>query len=99
MLSRRKALGYREVVLREDSLLGPQGLKARGHEFHYSELADEPGEIPHLFQVSSRKGIETVVDGFLLHNTLGGYIHLHFGSNPEIADNFVESCREYQEKT
>jgi cobyrinic acid a,c-diamide synthase len=62
-------------------------------------LADEPGEIPHLFQVSGRKGIETVVDGFLMHNTLGGYIHLHFGSNPEIADSFVGSCREYQEKT
>ena len=99
MLSRRKALGYREVVLREDCLLGPQGLKARGHEFHYSELADEPGEIPHLFQVSGRKGIETVVDGFLMHNTLGGYIHLHFGSNPELAANFVDSCRQYQEKS
>ena len=98
MLSRRKALGYREVVIRENSLLGPQGLKARGHEFHYSELVNEPGDFPHLFQVSSRRGIETVADGFLMHNALGGYIHLHFGSNPEMAANFVDSCREYREQ-
>jgi cobyrinic acid a,c-diamide synthase len=97
MLARRKALGYREVVLKKDSLLGPQGLKARGHEFHYSELVDEPGDIPYLFQVSNRKGISTLTDGFLRHNTLGGYIHLHFGSNPEMAANFVESCGRYQE--
>lgn len=99
MLARRKALGYREVVLARDSLLGPQGLKARGHEFHYSEVVDEPGDIAYLFQVGDRKGNDTVTDGFLRHNTLGGYIHLHFGSNPEMAANFVDSCKKYQEKS
>jgi cobyrinic acid a,c-diamide synthase len=98
MLPRRKALGYREVVLKEDSLLGPKGLKARGHEFHYSELIGNPGEIPDLFQLSSRKGIEVGTDGFMLDNTLAGYIHLHFGSNPAMAAHFVGSCQEYQEQ-
>jgi cobyrinic acid a,c-diamide synthase len=99
MLPQRKALGYREVVLKEDSLLGPKGLKARGHEFHYSELIGNPGEVPDLFQLSSRKGIEVGTDGFMLDNTLAGYIHLHFGSNPAMAAHFVDSCREYQEKS
>jgi cobyrinic acid a,c-diamide synthase len=99
MLPRRKALGYREVVLKEDSLLGPKGLKARGHEFHYSELIGNPGEVPDLFQLSSRKGIEVGTDGFMLDNTLAGYIHLHFGSNPAMAAHFVDSCGEYQDKS
>jgi cobyrinic acid a,c-diamide synthase len=99
MLSRRKALGYREVFLKEDSLLGPKGLRARGHEFHYSELIDEPVGIPDLFQVSDRGGIDTVADGFMVNNALAGYIHLHFGSNPEMAGNLVDRCKEYRDES
>jgi cobyrinic acid a,c-diamide synthase len=99
MLSKRKALGYREVLLKEQGLLGPKGLRARGHEYHYSELIDDPSGIPDLFQVSDRMGVDTMPDGFMLHNVLAGYIHLHFGSNPETAANFVDRCREYQDKS
>ncbi len=97
MLSHRKALGYREVVLKKDSLLGPKGLRARGHEFHYSELINGTEEIADLYQVSNRKGMEVGPDGFMVYNALAGYIHFHFGSNPEMAANFVESCREYKD--
>ena len=99
MLSRRKALGYREVVLKKDSLLGPKGLRARGHEFHYSELIKGTVENADLYQVGNRKGVEVGPDGFMAYNTLGGYIHFHFGSNPEMAANFVESCREYKNQS
>jgi cobyrinic acid a,c-diamide synthase len=99
MLPRRKALGYREVVLKKDSLLGPKGLKARGHEFHYSELINGRAEIADLYQVSNRKGMRAGPDGFMAYNTLAGYIHFHFGSNPEMAANFVESCREYKKRS
>jgi cobyrinic acid a,c-diamide synthase len=98
MLPKRKALGYREVLLKEHSLLGPKGLRARGHEYHYSELIDDPGEIPDLFQVSDRMGVDTMPDGFMLYNVLAGYIHLHFGSNPETAANFVDSCKKYRDE-
>ena len=99
MLSHRKALGYREVVLKKDSLLGPKGLRARGHEFHYSELINGTEEIADLYQVSNRKGMEVGPDGFMVYNALAGYIHFHFGSNPEMAANFVESCKKYQAKS
>ncbi len=99
MLPRRKALGYREVILREDNLLGPRGLKARGHEFHYSELADGSKDIPAIFQISNSRGVDSVRDGFVVNNVLAGYIHLHFGSNPEMAANLVGSCKEYQDRS
>jgi cobyrinic acid a,c-diamide synthase len=99
MLPRRKALGYREIILTADSLLGPKGLSARGHEFHYSELVNGPGDLPAIFQVRNRKGIDTVGDGFLMHNVLAGYIHLHFGSNPKMAANLVECCKKYNDSS
>jgi cobyrinic acid a,c-diamide synthase len=99
MLSRRKALGYREVVLKKDSLLGPKGLRARGHEFHYSELINGTGEMADLYQVSNRNGMTAGSDGFKVYNTLAGYIHFHFGSNPQMAANFVGSCEEYKNRS
>ena len=99
MLSRRKALGYREVVLKKASLLGPQGLRARGHEFHYSELLDGTGGMDDLYQVSDRVGRTVGPDGFMVYNTLAGYIHFHFGSNPNMAAHFVDNCREYRNRS
>jgi cobyrinic acid a,c-diamide synthase len=40
MLDRLKALGYREITQTQATVLGPAGQTARGHEFHYSAIAD-----------------------------------------------------------
>ena len=44
-LARRRALGYREIKTAADSILGPAGTIARGHEFHYSEMGQVPAEV------------------------------------------------------
>jgi cobyrinic acid a,c-diamide synthase len=44
MKKSRAALGYREAVLKQDSIFGPKGSTVRGHEFHYSEIADRGQE-------------------------------------------------------
>jgi cobyrinic acid a,c-diamide synthase len=94
MLPRRKALGYREVELCGNSILGGQGLVARGHEFHYSEISAMPQEIERLYAV--RKGkTDLGAEGYRIGNCLASYIHLHFGSCPEMAVNFVENCRRF----
>ena len=94
MLKRLKTLGYREITLKQDSVLGCKGLKIRGHEFHYSEMIP-PADIPRIYDVSPRSGDACVQEGFLIDNTLGSYIHLHFGSNPDAAATWVEACRRY----
>jgi cobyrinic acid a,c-diamide synthase len=96
MLPRLKALGYREVTLTSAGLLGPAGTRARGHEFHYSEIVGEPNGVPRLYRLTPRKGGEGVAEGYCEHNVLASYVHLHFGSNPEVARNLVASCREYK---
>jgi cobyrinic acid a,c-diamide synthase len=95
MLARRKALGYREITLRADSIFGPPGARARGHEFHYSQLEASGIEARSemVYRVASRSGQTIPEEGYLRRATLGSYIHLHFGSNPDLARGFVRSCR------
>ena len=95
MLPRRKALGYREIKLRSDTIIGSKGSVARGHEFHYSEMGAMPAEVERLYRV--RRGqVDLGVEGYRYKNCLASYIHLHFGSNPAIAESFVESCRKFK---
>jgi cobyrinic acid a,c-diamide synthase len=95
MLAQKKALGYREIMLREDSLLGKKGTTARGHEFHYSEMGKMPENFNRIFQVSKGQS-DLGTEGYRYKNCLASYIHLHFGSNPGLAGAFVENCRKYR---
>ncbi|MEW6387645.1 MAG: cobyrinate a,c-diamide synthase [Thermodesulfobacteriota bacterium] len=97
MLPRRRALGYREVTLLAEGLLGPPGTKARGHEFHYSEIAEESPDLPRLYRLTPRQGGEAATEGYYYKNVLASYVHLHFGSNPELARHLVNRCRFYKE--
>jgi len=97
MLPRLKALGYREVTLTAPGLLGPAGTTARGHEFHYSEIVGEPDGVPRLYRLTPRRGGAAVSEGYRQHRVLASYVHLHFGSNPEVARHLVASCRAYKD--
>lgn len=92
MDSQRRALGYREVTTMAPSLLGGAWTVARGHEFHYSYIAEKDPEALAIYKVRDRKDWREESEGFLRNNTLGSYIHLHFGSNPEVAPAFVDAC-------
>ncbi len=85
------ALGYREAVTLAPSLLGPAGTTARGHEFHYSRLAAPPcgPDIRTIYALSGRSGRLDAPEGYSLGNVLCSYVHLHFGSNPDLAPAFV----------
>lgn len=94
MLSKRKVLGYREVSLLNNTIIGSAGAVCRGHEFHYSEIEPMPDYFERFYQVS-RRGEVVGEEGYVIGNCLGSYIHIHFGSNPNIADSFVTACRRY----
>jgi cobyrinic acid a,c-diamide synthase len=98
MLKKLRALGYREITLTAAGLLGPEGTQARGHEFHYSEIAGGAEGLERLYRLTSRRGQETAAEGFTVHNVLASYVHLHFASNPAVARHLVERCRLYKER-
>lgn len=79
MNQRAFRLGYREIRTR-----GPAGdeLTLRGHEFHYSQVSEMPPHIERRYQVTNARGEPLPAEGYGLGNTLAGYIHLHFASDP-----------------
>ncbi len=93
-----KALGYREVTFEKEAILGEKGGMVRGHEFHYSEMEGASDEVEAVYSVTSRVGQKQSAEGYRVNNTLGGYMHLHFGSNPMVAERFVENCRLHGKK-
>ncbi|PIV05767.1 MAG: cobyrinic acid a,c-diamide synthase [Syntrophobacterales bacterium CG_4_8_14_3_um_filter_58_8] len=95
MLAGKKALGYVEVALTEDSLWGRRGELLRGHEFHYSELIDDPVSDPAWRKVYSlrRRRADTVeTEGYQNGAILASYLHLHYASRPAAVARFLERC-------
>ena len=96
MSSRLRALGYREIILNRDTVLGGVGVFARGHEFHYSQL--DSHEQQTVYEARDRSGSTRIVQGFQVNRCLGSYLHLHFMSQPQVPRAFVQACMEYQKE-
>jgi cobyrinic acid a,c-diamide synthase len=93
MTEGRAFLGYRRVSFSEDCMLGPKGQQVRGHEFHYSKIADQGVGREHgIYRVLDGYGNDLGTEGYRYRGVLGSYIHVHFGSNTRIAERFVESA-------
>jgi cobyrinic acid a,c-diamide synthase len=96
MLKRRKALGYIEVTLSKDTLLGEAGTRLRGHEFHYSDLKGDPagnGGWQTVYNLKRPLGDKRPPEGYCRGNILASYIHLHLASRPESITRFLNVCR------
>jgi cobyrinic acid a,c-diamide synthase len=67
----RLHLGYRELHLEN-------GLRLRGHEFHYSQIQ---GNMPSIAQQFSARGKEVQAPLYRYKNTLAGYTHLYWAES------------------
>ena len=85
-LGSRVHIGYREVVTRVDTVVGPAGTSFRGQELHYS-TCDPAGT---ALDISSphRRG----TDGFASASLLATYVHHHAGGDPSLVSSFVRAC-------
>ena len=92
MRDRLQALGYVEIETQERSLLGPAGLRFRGHEFRYSELQGASPDLDRVFSVRRRRGDPVFREGYRCRSVLASYVHAHWASNPLAAEGFVEAC-------
>ena len=87
MKPRLSRLGYRTVRLTNNTLFGKAGVILHGHEFHYSEL-DKEMNVDRVYQFADNRR-----EGYRLGNTLGSYVHLHFGNTPDAVRNFLNLCK------
>ena len=88
-------LGYVEADLQADSLWGPRGAVLRGHEFHYSELTDNPADRDGwntAYTLKKYRSEDRQPEGFQRGRVLASYVHLHLASRPEAVDYFVNHC-------
>jgi cobyrinic acid a,c-diamide synthase len=92
MRPRRLTLAYTAVRFTGDSILGPAGVTARGHEFHFSSSDPVPASVPRAWRLE-RPGGEARAEGYAIGGVLATYVHLHFVSSPGLATAFVEACR------
>ena len=101
MLEKRKALGYVEVTLEDDSLFGCRGEVFRGHEFHYSELTENPQgkeEWQTVYTLKQNRSGNCSKEGYQKGNILASYAHLHLASRPEAVAHFVRKMRDSRQE-
>lgn len=96
MLDKVRSLGYVEITLTQDSLFGKVGTVFRGHEFHYSELMEDPLIDPAwqtVYAVKRRRTDGITREGYQKGSIVASYVHMHFASNPQLVEWFVGRCR------
>ena len=81
MRDRLQALGYVEVETRDATLLGPLGLRFRGHQFRYSDLQLDT-DVEQAYTVRRRRGGAVFEEGYRVGNTLASYVHAPLGIEP-----------------
>ena len=86
-------LGYRELTLTQNGLLGEKGRRVRGHEFHYSHL-ENLGDVVYVGRITDAQGKDRGGDGITLKNVIALYTHLHFASHPQIAETLMQTARD-----
>src|SRR5438034_816035 len=69
-------MGYRELEVNTPCVLGQPGLRARGHEFHYSCLKNHPS-VDYACTVTDARGRQKGQDGLMRGHVLALYTHLH----------------------
>lgn len=70
MVGAKLHLGYRRLVY--------NGMEIRGHEFHYSDIA-EADALPSVAKQYSARGMEVSTSLYRYKNVIAGYTHLYWG--------------------
>jgi cobyrinic acid a,c-diamide synthase len=94
LTDRLQNFGYKEVISLRDSVLGPVGLRTRGHEFHYSVWEGRP-TASSLYRTRSSHGDEQE-EGYSVAHLTASYVHLHFDACPQVAKSLVEHAEAFR---
>jgi cobyrinic acid a,c-diamide synthase len=94
LTDRLQNFGYKEIQSLRDSVLGPQGWRSRGHEFHYSRWEGRPPGNS-LYRTRSSHG-DAQEEGYSAANLTASYVHLHFDACPQVARSLVDKAAEYR---
>lgn len=89
-----RRFGYVNLTANEDNLLCKKGEGFPAHEFHYWD-SENTGSSFHAQKPMRKANWECIVAN---DHFVGGYPHLYFYSQPEMAKRFLEKCLTYQKQ-
>lgn len=87
-------LGYRELTIKQPNPIGSEGMRIRGHEFHYSTLQPKQ-DLQYVGQLVDAQGRDRGYDGILIGNVTAFYTHLHFSTCPQIPAALLQAARSH----
>ncbi len=91
MENKRQGLGYIIAESTCDNVICKRGDTFRAHEFHWSKLLDVPDDTVLAYKTRKSNGKQSKADGICRKNVLASYTHIHFSSNPELAENILSA--------
>lgn len=97
MRQRPQGHGYMEVEVDRENPFFPQGIRIRGHEFHYSRIIDQQVPISSIYSVKRGTGSFHRRDGLLYRHVLASYLHIHAEGTPTWAPDFIKTAKAYQQ--
>ena len=80
------------------TMVGKRGTTLKGHEFHYTELEDIPGDTCFSYEMIRGDGIDGKYDGIIQNSTLSSYNHLHFATDLDVVESLVNSYERYRKR-
>jgi cobyrinic acid a,c-diamide synthase len=91
-----QAHGYTMVKVDGVNPFYRKGTTLKGHEFHYSHVADQVKKtgLQFAFRMERGEGIMDQQDGICYKNVLATYTHLHAFGSPEWADGLIRQAIE-----
>ncbi len=95
MTNKPQGHGYVTAEVDAENPFFPMGTVLRGHEFHNSRAAAD--SLKTAYRISRGNGLGGGRDGFVLHNVLASYTHLHVGGCAAWTESLVERARLYRE--
>ncbi|HKR99199.1 MAG TPA: cobyrinate a,c-diamide synthase [Candidatus Dormibacteraeota bacterium] len=87
--------GYRDLRLATSSMLGPEGTRLRGHEFHFSRVLTGSEALPPLYNMHDCDGEPLGCEGWVGDNLAASFINLHFGQHQSIPARLVSAAGAY----
>lgn len=91
-----QAHGYVVAQAGDDSTFLDSGVTIKGHEFHYSRVA-EPGALTVMaYRMTRGSGIDGARDGLVYKNVVAAYTHLHALATPEWAPAMLRKARDHR---
>ena len=94
---RPQAHGYTVLEAGENPFF-PVGTVLKGHEFHYSRIANHDELSGMGLRMQRGVGIDGKNDGLVYKNVLAAYTHLHALGAPAWAEGIVRKAREYRKR-